>query len=185
MNILRRFLLCLWSLALMAVAAALGVYAFRPAMLQDTLDKLYRFLTGSQHFWWLLLVAVALLFFGMLGIFVSLARKSVPTQVIVGKSEGGQVNISLEAVDNVVHKAALAVNGVREVKSKLKALNNGVGISLQITMPHDTNVPETATAVQTAVKEQLQIVTGLTVAEVAVLVSTVEGRPAKTLETKQ
>ena len=182
MNVLRRFLLCLWSLILMAVAAVLGLCAFRPATVQYSLDKLYRVLCGSQNFWWLLLASVILLFLGALSLFISLARKSVPTQVVVGNSEGGQVNISLDAVDNVVRQAALSVGGVKDVTTKLKAASNGVGINLQISMPYDTNVPETATAVQTVVKEQVQAITGLTVAEVAVLISTVEGKPAKIVE---
>jgi len=179
MNILRRFLLCLWSLALIAVGAALGVCAFRPAATQYSLDRLYRLLTGSHYFWWLLLIAVALFLCGMLGVFLSLARKSALTQVIIGNIEGGQVNISLDAVDNVVHKAALSVEGVKDIKSRLKSAKNGLGINLQISIPHDTNVPETAAAVQKAVKEQLQMVTGLAVTDVAVLVSTVEGKAAK------
>jgi uncharacterized alkaline shock family protein YloU len=139
-----------------------------------------RLLTGSRYFWWLLLAAVALLLLGMLGLFVSLARKREPTQVIIGRSEGGQVNISLEAVDDVVRKAALSVNGVREVKTRLKAGKNGVDVSLRIVIPHDTSVPETSTALQNAVKEQLQAIAGLTVAEISVLVSTVEGKMAPT-----
>jgi uncharacterized alkaline shock family protein YloU len=55
-----------------------------------------------------------------------------------------------------------------------------VGIKLEIVLPHDTNVPETATAVQKAVKEQVQMVTGIAALEVAVLVSTVEGSAVKT-----
>jgi uncharacterized alkaline shock family protein YloU len=89
----------------------------------------------------------------------------------------------MEAVDNVVKRAALSVSGVKDVKSKLKAANNGVSVNLQVALPHDTNVPETATAIQTAVKEQLQTITGLTVAEVAIVVTSVEGRPTKVADT--
>ena len=179
MNVLRRILLCLWSLAFIAAAAALGVCAFRPATAQYSLDRVYRVLTHSAYFWWLLLGAVILLLCGMLGVFISLARKAASAQVIIGRSEGGQVNISLDAVDSVVHKAALTVSGVGEVKSHLKAAKNGVGIKLRITLPHETNVPETATAVQIAVKEQVQAVTGLTVTEVIVLIANVAGKAAK------
>ena len=179
MNVLRRFLLCLWSLALITAAAAVGVFAFRPETSEYAISRLDILFGSSLYFWWLLLGAVVLLLFGMLGVFVSLARKTEPTQVVVGNSEGGQINISLEAVDNVVRKAALSVEGVRDVKSRLKAAKNGLGIRLQIALPHDTSVPATSTAVQTAVKEQLQMVTGLTVAEVAVLVSSVEGKAIK------
>ena len=182
MNILRRFLLCLWSLALMAAAAALGVCAFRPDTAQYVLERSQRLLTASHYFWWLMLAALVLFLLGFVGVFVSLFRKHAPTQVIIGKSDGGQVNISLEAVDNVVRKAALSVNGVKDVKSSLKAASNGVSIGLQITIPHDTSVPETATAIQKEVKEQLQMVAGLTVAEVTVLVSTVEGAVGKTVK---
>ncbi|MCL1976222.1 MAG: alkaline shock response membrane anchor protein AmaP [Firmicutes bacterium] len=179
MNILRRFLLFLWSLGLITVAAAVGVCALRPEEARFSVDRLYKLLTLSDYFWWLLLAAVVLLLCGMLSLFVSLAKKSAPQQIVIGKSEGGQVNISLQAVDSVVHRAALTVDGVKEVKSRLNAANNGLGISLQIALPHEMNVPETATAVQTAVKEQLQMVTGLVVGEVTVLISTVEGKSYK------
>ena len=179
MNILRRFLLCLWSVASIAAAAALGVCALRPAAIENSLDRLHRLLTGAHYFWWLLLAAVVLLLCGMLGVFVSLARKSTPSQVAVGKSEGGLINISLDAVDNVVHKAALSVNGIQEIKSHLKTANNGVIIKLEAVMPHETNVPETATALQRAVKEQVQAITGIAVTQVAVLISTVGGNAAK------
>ena len=183
MNMLRRFLLCLWSLVIIASATSLGVCTLRPVTTRPGLVRLYTLLTGPEYFWWLLLVAVVMLLCGMLGIFVALAGKSAPAQVIIGNSEGGQVNISLEAVDNVVHKAALSVNGVREVKSRLKAAKNGVSIKLQISLPHDINVPDTATAVQKVVREQLQMITGLSVAEVAVLVSTMEDKAVKTQAT--
>ena len=165
----------------MAVAAFVGVCALFPSATKYSLEMLNKLLTGpqhGQHFWWLLLGAVVLLLCGMLGVFTSLARKYTPTQVIVGKSEGGQVNISLEAVDDVVRKAALSVNGIMDVKTRLKAAKNGVDVSLQITIPHDVNVPETSTALQNVVKEQLQVVTGLTVADVSVLISGVTGKAA-------
>jgi len=179
MNMLRRFLLCLWSMAILAAAAAVGVCAFRPAEMEYILSRLFNLLTGAQYFWWLLLGAFILLICGMLGVFVSLARKSALPQVVIGKSEGGQVNICLVAVDNVVQKAAFSVEGVREVKSRLKAAKNGVSVKLQIALPHDINVPETSTEVQNAVKEQLQTITGLAVAEVAVLVTNVTGKAVK------
>lgn len=176
MNMLRRFLLCLWSLALIAGASVAGVCAFREDVAQYWLRRLEIVLLSGQFFWWLLLFAVALLLVGMLGVFVSFARKAQPTEVVVGVGEGGQVNISLTAVDNVVRKAALSVNGVKEVKSHLKPAAGGLGIKLEISIPHDIIVPETAAAVQEAVKTQLQAITGLTVAEVTVLVSSVEGK---------
>ncbi|MCL1816632.1 MAG: alkaline shock response membrane anchor protein AmaP [Clostridiales bacterium] len=179
MNVLRRFLLCLCSLATIAVAAAVGVCAFSPEATRFSLDRLYRFLTEPYYFYWLLLAAVVLLLWGLFSFFVSLAKKPAPAQVVVGTSEGGQVNISLDAVDNVVRKAALSVDGVKNVESHIKATKNGVAIKLKISLPHDTSVPNTSTAIQTEVKKQLDMVVGLTAVSVAILVSAVEGRATK------
>jgi len=112
----------------------------------------------------------------MLGVFVALAHKSEPGQVIIGKSEGGQVNISLLAIDSVVHKAVLSVTVIRDLKTRIKAVANGVSINLKIAIAHNINVPETATAVQNAVKEQVQSITGLNIAEVNVLIVNIEGK---------
>lgn len=183
MNFLRRFLLCLWSLALIAGAASIGVCAFNPVSAKYYTYWLDSVAGSGRFFWWLLLTSVVLLVLGMLGVFVALARKAAPpNQVVIGRSEDGQVNISLNAVDNVVRKAALSVTGVKEVKVHLKPLDNTLHISLQIALPHDISMPETAAAVQQVVKEQLQAITGLAVADVAVLVSSVEDKVNKTVQ---
>jgi len=176
MNMLRRFLLCLWSLMLIAVAAVIGVCAFRTKVAQYWLSRLETLMLSGQFFWWLMLGAVILMIIGVLSLFAALARKARPHQVMIAMAEGGQMNISLAAVDNVIRKAVMGVNGVREVKTHLKPLGNSVGVKLEITIPHDISAPETATAVQEVVKEHLLTFTGISVNDVAVLVSGVEGK---------
>lgn len=176
MNMLRRLLLCLWSLVLIADAAVVGVCAFRQDVAQYWLNRLEPLLLSGRYFWWLLLAGVLMLVVGMLGVFVALARKAQPAEVVVGMSEGGQVNVSLVAVDNVVRKAAQGISGVKEVQPHLKSTGASVDIGLEIVIAHDVNVPETAAAVQEAVKSQLQTITGLTITEVKVLVSSVANK---------
>lgn len=184
MNVLRRFLLCIWSLILIAAAAVIGVCAFREDVVDYWLRKLGIVFKSGDFFWPLILCAAAVLVLGILGVYVALARKSAPTQVVIGASEGGQVNISLSAVDHVVQKAAQTIADVREVRTQIKAMRDGVEVSLHLTMPHEVNVPETAAAVQSAVKTQLEGMTGLHVTEVKVLIANVADAPnlpAKTI----
>ena len=176
MNILRRFLLCLWGVMLIAVAAMVGVCAFRYDVGQYWLGRMEILLHSGRFFWWMMLCGVVLLLVGILSLFAAFARKARPYQVVIGIAEGGQMNISMDAVDNVVRKAVLGVNGVKEVKSHLKPLGNSVDVKLEITIPHDISAPETAAAVQEAVKSQLLAIAGITVEEVAVLISGVEGK---------
>lgn len=179
MNALRRLLLFLGSLLFVACSAVVGVCAIRLDVANYWLRRLEMVFKSGDYLVILLICAALALILGIVGIFVALARKSGPAQVVIGESEGGQVNISLAAVDNVVKKAAQAVTEVRDVKTKLKAVRDGVEVSLHLTVPFEVNVPETAAGVQSAVKAELEGMTGLRVSQVKVLIANVAEEPEK------
>ena len=177
MNFLRRLLLFIWSLLIVKIAVIIGVFTFRADIANNWLrDLATLFISGNYH-WQLLLIAAGVLILGGLSLFVALVRKSEQPQMVVGSSESGQVNISLAAVDSVVKKACLEITAVHESHTKLKATRDGVAIFLNLTVPHQTNIPETAASLQAVVKQQLESLTGLQVKEVKVLIANVADKP--------
>lgn len=96
--------------------------------------------------------------------------------VIVQEGALGQVRIALTAIEDLVEKVAAQNSGVREVKARVLALPEGVGIRVQAAVSPDTQIPELSKMIQEQVKEKILAVTGLTVQQVHVLVNSFAAR---------
>ena len=173
MNFLRRLLLFIWSLLFVKIAAAVGIFAFRQDLADTWLRQLNTVFTSGNYHWLLIGVAAGLLVLGAFSIFVAFARKHEPQQMLVGSSESGQVNISLKAIDSVVKKACAEITIAHDLHTKIKAMREGVAISLNLSVPHGTNIPETSANLQAIVKQHVESLTGLRVTEVKVLITNV------------
>jgi len=90
--------------------------------------------------------------------------------ITVEKSDSGEVSMSVSAIKSIIAKAAKQVTGTKEVRSEVSQSANGLTVKLHTMVVPDHNVPGIAAALQTIVKEQLEKVGGLKVAEVKVLV---------------
>ena len=178
MNFLRRLLLFIWSLLFIKIAAAVGIFAFRQDLADTWLGQLTTVFTSGNYHWLLVGIAAGLLVLGAFSIFVALAHKHEVSQMIIGSSESGQVNISLKAIDSVVKKACAEITVVHDLHTKIKAMRDGVSIFLNLTVPHGTNIPETSASLQAVVKEQVEALTGLRVTEVKVLITNVVDKHA-------
>ncbi len=174
MNVLRRILLFLWGLILLAGAILVFVAMANRAVWHSIFTQLQQILfNDGTSFWVLILIALALAVLGIFHIVVALFRHKSSLLATVSANEEGQVNISLNAIDNVVTRAAFQVENIKEVKTQIKPVDNGIAIYLKVVVPPNTKIPETAATLQKVVKEQIELMTGLKVAEVKVLVSNV------------
>ena len=117
------------------------------------------------------------------------------TTVIEG-SEMGEVKIHENVISSLVRQAALSIDGVsrlagstlvdniaeivgsRRMQSRAITVemeeNNRVAVELKITIKCDCNVPEVAQAVQKAVIEKIEKITGMTVTKVNVIIQEIE-----------
>lgn len=104
-------------------------------------------------------------------VMVSLLKgESKPTSIVVNKSLNGQVSITVAAIKTIITKAVRRIDGVKETRSSVTHGPDGVTIYLHMMINPDISVPEMSQNVQAAVKEQLETIGGLQVAEVRVLV---------------
>jgi uncharacterized alkaline shock family protein YloU len=175
MDVLRRILLILWSLFLVAIGLVAigclthsGILYYWQNMLQSWIFNPYSFPVS-------VLIAIVFIVLGILGLIVALHFKRKDTLVSVSNAEYGQINISMQAIDSIVRKSVAAIEDVKDVQPKIKSVPEGVALYLKVTVPHDISVPEISLRLQKEVKTYLEAISGLKVQEIKVLVSNILG----------
>lgn len=185
MDALRRVLVALGGLVCVATAALLTACLVDHNLgsrMVDFVDRCFlynlqlTFLDGQQ-LWWPIVIGVALLAIGLLLLIAALYRVKPPAAVEVKSSDGSMVLISLEAVDNVVKRAAGSVPQVSNLASRLRLVKGGLYISLRISIPASAAIPEVGAAVRQQVAEQLETMVGVAPREIRVEVANVVDQP--------
>ncbi|MDD2220516.1 MAG: alkaline shock response membrane anchor protein AmaP [Clostridia bacterium] len=171
MNAARRLIVIIFGLAFIALGvlfmATLVNYTVYPYW-TAILDKLF---TESKII--IAVIAVCLIVVGAFSFYSGVAKKAETKIAKISSAEGAGVNISLEAIDSVVKIAASRVVNIKDVKSKVIPSGDGVSVSLSVSVPDNTSVPQTASQLQTDVKAALEMMTGLKVNEVKVLINSI------------
>jgi uncharacterized alkaline shock family protein YloU len=90
--------------------------------------------------------------------------------VLVEKGLAGEISISIDAIKVIIMKAVKQVEGVKDIKSVVSSTAGGLIVKLHIMINTEHTVPELAQSLQLAVKDDLEKIGGLQVAEIKVLV---------------
>ena len=89
-------------------------------------------------------------------------------------SKGGNVWISQAALQEIIARSATALPGVLQVKSNLRARDNGLQIMVSCQFGESELIPKTSEELQAKVKADVELYTGIMVTEVKVLVLRLE-----------
>lgn len=127
--------------------------------------------------WLVVIVGAVVAFIGIFLVLNMLFTKKEKIAKVLG-NEMGQVTMSLEAIESMIRRTVSNIDGIKEVTPKLKIVGDKVAICLHITVQSDMIVPELGSAIQKSVKEDLETMAGVSIAEIKVLVSSVEGQSA-------
>lgn len=92
---------------------------------------------------------------------------------IVSYTEIGEIRISFKAIENMVLAAAKKVNGIREVSTRIDAVEQGLLIYIKVKAIPDLPIPTLAGELQNKVNDYVQEISGSNVSEVKVLVENV------------
>ncbi len=100
----------------------------------------------------------------------SIRPSSSTNAVQVEKGLSGEVSISIAAIKVIIMKAVKQVEGVKDIKSVVRNTSGGLMVKLHIMINPEQTVPEMAQSLQVAVRDHLEKIGGLQVAEIKVLV---------------
>ena len=115
-------------------------------------------------------VGILVGFLALLMLIWSLKPSPHADAVMVDKGIEGEVTMSIAAVKAIIMKAVRQVEGVRELRPEVAHSPNGVKVKLHTMSNPEHNVPELAQSLQAVVRENLEKVGGLQVAEIKVMI---------------
>lgn len=174
MNLFDRFILTIYSIALTAGSIiAIGVITrlIQPYYVEAVLNELYR--TDMINIPYLI-VAVIFLVISVRFIFSAFPQRKVREEKgIYQRNENGMVNISFATIKAIADRAGRKVRGVRDLTTTIRSMENGNAIILKITVDGETPIPEMTQTLQTEVKQQVESIAGVDIAEVTVVVTEV------------
>jgi len=170
-KILDRLLLFVYSLFLF-IASLIGiglVFAWIPkASALQFVDNVYHD-PYTAYTALTVLVIVALISVRMF--YISVRRSRTQAPFIAERTEFGEFRISLETIENLSLKAASRVRGVKDLRIRVNVSPPGLEIDVRTVVDGERIIPELTSEIQSAVKGQIEEITGYPVVSVSVYVA--------------
>lgn len=171
-KILDRLLLFIYSLSI-GIISAIAILLVTNAVPVEL--KQY-----DNRSWIIAAISVAALLF-LLSIrffYISIKRDRGSLPSIDQRTEYGDIQISVETIENLSLKAASRVRGIRDVKTRIRITDSGLEIIVRALVDGETSIPELTGEVQKQVHDHVEEITGIPVSYVSVYVANVVQSPA-------
>jgi uncharacterized alkaline shock family protein YloU len=171
-KILDRFLLFIYSLsiAILSLAVILHLSGVIPSDWINKSDDVV-FITAIS-------VMVVLFLLSLRFFYISIRKERNRIPSIDQRTEFGDIQISVETIENLCLKAASKVRGVRDLKSRIKVDQAGIDIEIRAVVDGEYSIPALSSDIQKQVHDYLQETTGIPVANVSVFIANVSQAPS-------
>ena len=120
------------------------------------------------------IVCIKLLFSG--------TAPKTPQNALIKVTDNGAVRMSLSAIDAMAQKHVRQNDRVRDVKSSVGLVENGIRIRLRLTLMPEAVIPEVTAQLQTTLKDYIESLSGINVKEVLVFVEDMTNTPKPRVE---
>lgn len=166
-KILDRLLLFIYSLSI-------GIISVIAILLLTNIVPLSLSRSDEKTLYIVSLVVAALLFILSIRFFyisVRRDRNSLPS--IDQRTDYGDIQISIETIQNLSYKAASRVRGIKEVKTKIRITDAGLEIMVRAMVDGETSIPSLTEEVQKQVHDHVEEITGIPVSYVSVYIANI------------
>lgn len=160
-----RLLLFLYSLCIgiISIAAIL--------LLTNVLTVSYEVSIQDPIFVGLIAIASVLFLISLRFLYFSIKRDRSAGNSIDQRTEYGDIQISVETIENLSYKAASRVRGVRDIKTRIRITEAGLEIKVRALVDGESPIPEVTEEVQKQVHDYVESITGIPVAYVSVFIA--------------
>ncbi|WP_350344665.1 alkaline shock response membrane anchor protein AmaP [Proteinivorax tanatarense] len=120
-------------------------------------------------------VAVLFTILAILGLFamvLAFASQKEPSSLLIA-SDYGEVRVSLQTIDSLVHQGAKKIKGIKDLKTRIIVRDGSLYIYVKAVLYGDRNIPELTEQMQQTISEHVYSISGINVDEVKVLVENV------------
>ena len=157
---------------LVLVTLGVGLFVYGVGIFPFTLNL--DFLDGPFTFWQhvlMVLIALVLALLGLWGI-SKVFRSNKEKGFILQRTEYGDLNISMNAMENMVKKCVDMNDELKVTQTKIAHTRDGVIVSIRILLENGVNIPMIVGALQKQTKQYITSCSGVDVKEVRVFVDT-------------
>ncbi|MBO2945114.1 alkaline shock response membrane anchor protein AmaP [Paenibacillus sp. F411] len=171
-KILDRFMLFIYSLSIGAISIVAILLLSGVIPYDLTFDQEQVLFLGC------IITAAVLLLMSIRFFYISIRRDRTTTNSIDQRTEYGDIQISVETIENLCLKAASRVRGVRDLKARIKVSQAGLDITIRAVVDGEESIPALTTEVQKQVHDFVEDTTGIPVSGVAVYIANVVQAPS-------
>jgi len=140
-----------------------------------------RHLSSSPWSWRL---GLALLAVGA-GLIMLKMRELRQEQCIAFDNPGGEVAISMDAVEDFIRRGAGEFHGIKSLVPRIHAGPEGIGIDIRLDVWAGTNIPRLSEELQNAIKTKVQDSLGINVSYVGVSIGKIAGSAEEASESAE
>jgi uncharacterized alkaline shock family protein YloU len=157
------YLLVLSGLFAFFIVLPFGLITYNNGMF--FVNKLFR-----EYKWYYFLAALILILINIKLILGLFFEENSQKLGITKYTPKGEVNISFDAIKALVNKAVLETSGLKDIKVFIKPGKDNISIKVKSLILPELSIPTTVEAVQEAVKNYVEAISGISVGEVQIIV---------------
>ncbi|MEW9699131.1 alkaline shock response membrane anchor protein AmaP [Paenibacillus sp. SI8] len=120
-----------------------------------------------------IVISLIVLLISIRFLFIALRRSRSQAPSIDQRTDFGDIRISMETVENLSLKAAGRTKGVKDLRARVKVNQSGLEITIRTVVDGETSIPELTEDMQSTVKNYIEEITGIPVANVTVFVANI------------
>ncbi|WP_059052370.1 alkaline shock response membrane anchor protein AmaP [Paenibacillus senegalimassiliensis] len=170
-KILDRLLLFIYSLSI----AILALFAI--LLLTKVLPLGENVLKHQAYYISAWTVVIILLLLSIRFFYISVRRDRASMSSIDQRTEYGDIQISVETIENLSYKAASRVRGIKEVKTRIRITEAGLEIVVRAMVDGESSIPSLTEEVQKQVHDHVEEITGIPVTYVSVYIANLVHSP--------
>ncbi|GGN95505.1 alkaline shock response membrane anchor protein AmaP [Saccharibacillus kuerlensis] len=119
----------------------------------------------------LIISAAILILISLRMLYVSLRSSRAHLNSIDQRTDLGDIQISVETIENLCLKAASRVRGIKDPRTRIRMTEPGLEVQIRAVVDGEYPIPALTEELQRGVKEFVQEITGIPVAAVSVYVA--------------
>lgn len=167
MSGLLRAILFLYNVILLALGVVMAAVALGRPEPMNYVDIL---LSSAQNRLALAICGVILVVLTLAVFMAIVKREPRERAIVIENALSGQISMTVPAAKVIIHKAVQKVEGVKESKTSIERLPQGIIIYIHMMINPELSIPELSRRIQEAVKEDMLHIGGLEVQEVKVII---------------
>jgi uncharacterized alkaline shock family protein YloU len=82
-------------------------------------------------------------------------------RVLSFQNPDGEVTVSLNAIEEYIHKIAKGIPGIKDVRSKVDITKRGIDVITDVALSAGSNIPQVTETIQTEVRDKVQGMLGI------------------------